>query len=70
MKIRINKTRLLDGVVFSHEMMDMQCNSLKVKFYYMENVYVLIDYSDNRKLYNFDNYQSFRRKLTTIIENW
>ena len=70
MKIRINKTHLLDGVVISHEMMDMQRNNLKVKFYYMENVYVLIDYSDNRKLYNFDNYPAFTRKLTTIIENW
>ena len=70
MKIRINKTHLLDGVVISHEMMDMQRNNLKVKFYYMENVYVLIDYSDNRKVYNFDNYQAFRRKLTIVIENW
>jgi hypothetical protein len=70
MKIRINKTHLLEGVLTSHEMIDMQRNNLKVQFYYMENVYVLVDYSDNRKLYNFDNYQTFRRKLTAIIENW
>jgi uncharacterized protein YkuJ len=70
MKIRINRLQLMQGVTITHRMVDLKNENLKVTFYYLEDSFILIDYSDNKKLYTFDNYQSFRKKLTSIIIDW
>jgi NDP-sugar pyrophosphorylase family protein len=70
MKIRINKLQLMQGVTFDHIMANKPMIDKKIRFYYMENVFVIINYYDNNKLYTFDNYQSFRKKITCIIEDW
>ena len=70
MKIRINKKHLFQGVFFSHRMVDLKNDNLKIKFYYFENTFILIDYSDNKKLYTFEQYQLFRKKITEIIVDW
>jgi hypothetical protein len=70
MKIRINKLHLLQGVTITHRMVDLKNKNLKIKFYYLEDSFILIDYSDDKKLYTFDNYQSFRKKINDIIVDW
>jgi hypothetical protein len=70
MKIRINKLHLLQGVKFDYIMANKPMIDKKIRFYYMENVFVIINYYDNGKLYTFDNYQSFRKKINDIILDW
>jgi hypothetical protein len=42
----------------------------KIRFYYMENTFVLIDYYNDMKLYTFNSYPLFRKTVSAIIENW
>jgi hypothetical protein len=70
MKIRINKKQLLDGVKFDYIMANKPDVDKKIRFYYMENTFVLIDYYNDMKLYTFNDYESFRKKVSAIIENW
>jgi hypothetical protein len=42
----------------------------KIRFYYMENTFVLIDYYNDMKLYTFNSYPLFRKAVSAIIENW
>ncbi len=70
MKIRINKKQLMQGVKFTHQVTDLNNDRLKVLFYYMENTFVLIDYSNDMKLYTFNDYLKFRKQLTFITLNW
>ena len=70
MKIRINKKQLLDGVKFDYIMANKPDVDKKIRFYYMENTFVLIDYYNDMKLYTFNDYESFRKKVSAIIEDW
>ncbi len=70
MKIRVNKLQLMHGVKFVYIMANKPIIDKKIRFYYMENVFVIIDYYDNCKQYTFNNYQSFRKKLNVIIGDW
>jgi hypothetical protein len=70
MKIRINKKQLLDGVKFDYIMANKPDVDKKIRFYYLENTFVLIDYYNDMKLYTFNDYQSFRKAVSAIIENW
>jgi hypothetical protein len=42
----------------------------KIRFYYMENTFVLIDYYNDMKLYTFNSYPLFRKTVNVIIEDW
>ena len=70
MKIRINKKQLLDGVKFDYIMANKPDVDKKIRFYYMENTFVLIDYYNDMKLYTFNSYPLFRKTVSAIIENW
>jgi hypothetical protein len=70
MKIRINKSQLMQGVKFDYIMANKPMIDKKIRFYYLENTFVIINYYDNGKLYTFDNYQSFRKKINDIIVDW
>ena len=70
MKIRINKLQLMQGVTFDYIMANKPMIDKKMRFYYMENTFIIINYYDNSKLYTFDNYQSFRKKINEIIVDW
>jgi hypothetical protein len=70
MKIRINKAQLMCGVTFDYIMSNKPMIGKKIRFYYLENTFVIINYYDNGKLYTFDNYQSFRKKINDIILDW
>jgi len=70
MKIRINKKHLMQGVKFDYIMANKPDVDKKIRFYYMENTFVLIDYYDAMKLHTFNDYESFRKKLNVIIEDW
>lgn len=70
MKIRINKVHLLQGVTFDYIMANKPMIDKKIRFYYLENTFVIINHYDNSKLYTFDNYESFRKKITCIIQDW
>ncbi len=62
MKIRINKKQLMQGVKFDYDK--------KIKFFYSGNLFMIIDHYDNNTFYTFNDYESFRKKLNDIIENW
>jgi hypothetical protein len=70
MKIRINKKQLMQGVKFDYIMANKPDVDKKIRFYYMENTFVLIDYYNDMKLYTFNDYESFRKKVSAIIEDW
>lgn len=70
MKIRINKLHLLQGVKTKVIMCDNIFQSKAITFCYHENVFYIINHYDNSKLYTFDNYQSFRKKINDIIVDW
>ena len=70
MKIRINKKQLMQGVKFDYIMANKPDVDKKIRFYYMENTFVLIDYYNDMKLYTFNDYESFRKKLNVIIGDW
>jgi len=70
MKIRINKKHLMQGVKFDYIMANKPDVDKKIRFYYLENTYVLIDYYDAMKLYTFEDYGKFRKAVSAIIENW
>ena len=70
MKIRINKKQLMQGVKFDYIMANKPDVDKKIRFYYMENTYVLIDYYNDMKLYTFNSYPLFRKTVSAIIENW
>jgi hypothetical protein len=70
MKIRINKSHLLQGVTFDYIMANKPMVDKKIRFYYLENTFVIINHYDNNKLYTFDNYQLFRKKINDIIVDW
>jgi hypothetical protein len=69
MKIRINKKHLMQGVKFDYIMANKPDVDKKIRFYYMENTFVLIDYYD-MKLYTFNSYPLFRKTVSAIIEKW
>jgi hypothetical protein len=70
MKIRINKKQLMQGVKFDYIMANKPDVDKKIRFYYMENTFVLIDYYNDMKLYTFNSYPLFRKAVSAIIENW
>jgi hypothetical protein len=70
MKIKINKAQLMQGVTFDYIMANKPLIDKKIRFYYLENTFIIINYYDNGKLYTFDNYQSFRKKINDIILDW
>ena len=70
MKIRINKKHLMQGVKFDYIMANKPDVDKKIRFYYMENTFVLIDYYNDMKLYTFEDYGKFRKAVSAIIENW
>jgi len=69
MKIRINKKHLMQGVKFDYIMANKPDVDKKIRFYYMENTFVLIDYYA-MKLYTFNSYPLFRKTVSAIIKNW
>lgn len=69
MKIRINKKHLFQGVFFSHKMVDLKNDNLKVEFFYKDNLFMLKNY-DTRLITSFTTYQSFRKQLSLDIVNW
>ncbi len=70
MKIRISKKQLMQGVKFDYIMANKPDVDKKIRFYYMENTFVLIDYYNDMKLYTFNSYPLFRKAVSAIIENW
>lgn len=70
MKIRINKKHLMQGVKFAYIMANKPDADKKIKFYYLENTFVLIDCYNDNKLYTFDAYTPFRKAVSAIIETW
>ena len=70
MKIRINKKQLMQGVKFDYIMANKPDVDKKIRFYYMENTFVLIDYYNDMKLYTFNSYPLFRKTVSAIIEDW
>ena len=70
MKIRINKKQLMQGVKFDYIMANKPDVDKKIRFYYMENTFVLIDYYNDMKLYTFNSYPLFRKTVNVIIEDW
>ena len=69
MKIRINKKQLFNGVFFSHEMVDLKNDNLKVEFFYKDNLFMLKNY-ESGLITSFTTYQSFRKQLSIDIVNW
>jgi hypothetical protein len=70
MKIRINKKQLLDGVKFDCVSINKLGVNKKIRFYYLEDTYVITDYTNDSKLYTFESYTKFRKTVSDIIENW
>lgn len=70
MKIRINKKHLMQGVKFKYVMSNKPLVDMRITFYYFENTFVIVNHYDDNKLYTFDNYQSFRKKINDIIVDW
>jgi hypothetical protein len=69
MKIRINKKHLMQGVKFDYIMANKPDVDKKIKFYYSGYLFIIIDHYDNT-YYTFNDYESFRKKLNVIIEDW
>jgi hypothetical protein len=63
MKIRINKKQLMQSVKFDYIDVDK-----KIKFFYSGNLFMIIDHYNT--FYTFNDYESFRKKINDIIENW
>lgn len=70
MKIRINKKHLLNGVKFKHIITNKYFINMKISFCYHDDVFVIINHYDNDKVYKYDTYQSFRKKINDIIVDW
>lgn len=70
MKIRINKLHLMQGVKFKYVMSNKPLIDMKISFCYHDNIFVIINHYDNDIVYKYDNYQSFRKKISDIIANW
>jgi hypothetical protein len=70
MKIRINKKMLFDGVKFDFIMANKPLIDKKIKFYYFENTFIIINHYDDNKLFTFYSYDSFRKKINDIIKDW
>ena len=70
MKIRINKLHLLQGVKTKVIMCDNIFQSKAITFCYYENIFYIINHSDNGNVYKFNCYQSFRIKLTCLTKDW
>lgn len=70
MKVKLNKKHLLQGVKFKYVMSNTPLIDMKITFYYLENTFVIVNHYDDNKLYTFDKYQSFRKKINDIIIDW
>ena len=60
----------MQGVKFDYIMANKPDVDKKIRFYYLENTFVLIDYYNDMKLYTFNSYPLFRKTVSAIIENW
>ena len=60
----------MQGVKFEYKMVNKPDVDKKIRFYYLENTFVLVDYYNSNKLYTFDAYTPFRKAVSAIIENW
>ncbi len=60
----------MHGVKTKVIMCDNIFQSKAITFCYHENVFYIINHSDNGSVYKYDNYQSFRVKLTDITRDW
>ncbi len=70
MKIRINKKHLMQGVKFKYVMANKPLIDMKISFYFTGNSFIIINHFDDNKVFKYDDYQSFRKKITDIIEKW
>ena len=70
MKIRINKKHLMQGVKFKYVMANKPLIDMKISFYFTGNSFIIINHFDDNKVFKYNDYQSFRKKITDIIEKW
>ena len=70
MKIRINKSHLLQGVRFQFVVANMPTIDKKMSFCYLDNTFFIINHFDNGIVYKYDNYDAFRKKINAIIVDW
>ena len=72
MKIRINKKHLMQGVKFKYVMANKPLIDMKISFCYLceDKAFYIINHYDNEVVYKYNDYQSFRKKITDIIEKW
>ena len=70
MKIRINKLHLMQGVKFQFIVANKPMMDKKISFCYLDNTFFIINHFDNGIVFKYDNYQSFRKKITCIIQDW
>ena len=60
----------MQGVKFDHIMANTPMIDKKIKFYYFENTFIIINHYDNNKLSTCYTYNSFRKKINDIIKDW
>jgi hypothetical protein len=70
MKIRINKKQLMQGVKFDYIMANKPLRDMKIRFYYLDNEFIIVDYYAYGEVFMFNDYESFRKKVNDIIGNW
>lgn len=72
MKIKINKKHLMQGVKFKYVIANKPLIDMKISFCYHceDNAFYIINHFDDNKVYKYDNYVAFRKKITDIIEKW
>ena len=70
MKIRINKSQLMQGVKFQFIVANKPVIDKKISFCYLDNIFFIINHYENGIVYKHDNYQSFRKKINDIIVEW
>jgi hypothetical protein len=70
MKIRINKTDLLNGVKTKVIICDLLFTFKAITFCYYENIFYIINHFDGGKVYKFESYQLFRVRLSDITKDW
>jgi hypothetical protein len=70
MKIRINKSHLIQGVKFDYIVANKPMIDKKISFCYYENIFYIINHFDGGSVFKYDNYQSFRKKINDIILDW
>lgn len=70
MKIKINKSQLMQGVKFQFVVANKPMIDKKIAFCFLDNTFFLINHYENGIVYKYDNYQLFRKKINDIIVDW